>query len=218
MIAVDPDRFLRELPDRFDAFPESEAPRDPRFAEILATVKGLATPNTLALLNHAVSLLPDDETYVEVGTFHGASLIAALTDNDGADAVALDSFTMGYGGFEHVRRNLERFGLGGVPSVLTGDVFELVRGGVLDGRRVGIWYYDAAHDYASQLEGLRIAEPYLAPGALLIVDDSDWPRVSRAIDDYLTAQPRARRILDLPGEDRGRPQWWSGMQVLAWSG
>jgi hypothetical protein len=58
MIAVDPDRFLRELPDRFDAFPESEAPRDPRFAEILATVKGLATPNTLALLNHAVSILP----------------------------------------------------------------------------------------------------------------------------------------------------------------
>ena len=214
---MDPDRFLRELPERFDDFPSSEVPRDPRFAEILAEVKGLATANTLALLNHAVSLLPEGESYVEVGTFHGASLIAALMDNRDKDAVALDSFTMGNGALERVLRNLDRFGLRGVPTVVAGDAFELVRGGALADRRVGVWYYDAAHDYESQVEGLRIAEAHLAPGALLIVDDSDWPRVGKAIDDYLNAQPRARRILDLPGEDHGHPQWWSGMQVLAWS-
>lgn len=55
-------------------------------------------------------------------------------------------------------------------------------------------------------------------GALLIVDDSDWERVARAIDDYLGGQPRARRILELAGEDNGAPQWWCGMQVLAWDG
>jgi predicted O-methyltransferase YrrM len=214
---VDPGRFLDELPDRFDDFPDSLAPRDPRFAEILAAVEGLATPNTLALLNHAVSLLPEGESYVEIGTFHGASLIAALAGNPAKDAVAIDSFTMRDGGLERVHANLARFGLDGVPTVLAGDAFELVRGGALEGRRVGVWYYDAAHDYAAQLDGLRIAEPHLAPGALLIVDDSDWPRVGQAIDDYLAGERRARRILDLPGEDRGYPQWWSGMQVLAWS-
>jgi predicted O-methyltransferase YrrM len=213
---MDPERFLRELPDRFDGFPLAETPRDPRFAAILSEVEGLATPNTLALINHAVSLLPHGESYVEVGTFRGASLIAALTGNRDKDAVALDSFAMRNGTPEQLERNLERFGLAGVPTVIVGDAFELVRGGALEGRRVGVWYYDAAHDYESQLDGLRIAEPHLAPGALLIVDDSDWPRVAGAIDDYLGMQPRARRILDLQGEDHGRPQWWSGMQVLAW--
>ena len=155
---------------------------------------------------------------MEIGTFRGASLIAALLDNDEKDAVAIDRFTMGDATPERLDENLERFGLRGVPTVLVGAAFELVRGGALGTRRVGVWYYDAAHDYESQLECLRIVEPHLVPGSLLIVDDTDWERVSSAIDDYLDRQPRARRILVLEGSDHGSPQWWEGMQVLAWDG
>ncbi len=52
----------------------------------------------------------------------------------------------------------------------------------------------------------------------MIVDDTDWTDVARAMDDYLAAQPRARRILTVDGKDRGAPQWWEGMQVLVWDG
>lgn len=52
----------------------------------------------------------------------------------------------------------------------------------------------------------------------MIVDDSDWVDVSRAIDDYLAGQPRARRILSIDGKERGYPHWWEGMQVLRWDG
>jgi hypothetical protein len=52
----------------------------------------------------------------------------------------------------------------------------------------------------------------------MIVDDTDWEQVDRAMDDYLASQPRARRILKLDGKDRGAPQWWEGMQVLVWDG
>ena len=34
----------------------------------------------------------------------------------------------------------------------------------------------------------------------MIVDDTDWERVERAMDDYLAAQPRARRILTIDGQ------------------
>ena len=61
-----------------------------------------------------------------------------------------------------------------------------------------------------------MAEPLLAPGALMIVDDTDWEDVDRAMDDYVTAQPRATRILTIDGKSRGFPQWWEGMQVLRW--
>jgi hypothetical protein len=102
--------------------------------------------------------------------------------------------------------------------LVVGDVFELVPGGGLGDTRVGLWYYDASHSYEAQLEGLRIAEPLLVPGALMIVDDTDWTDVDRAMDDYLAGQPRARRILKLDGKSRGSPQWWEGMQVLVWEG
>ncbi len=213
---MDPERFLRELPLLFDDFPTSVTPRDPRFAAVLADVNGLAQPNNLALLNLAASLVAPGETYVEIGTFRGTSLIATLLDNEGKDVVAIDDFSKSEGSRQQLAVNLERAGLGGIPTILEGDVFEIVPAGALGERRVGAWYYDAAHDYDSQVQGLRIAESYLVPGALLIVDDTDWERVARALDDYLAAQPRARRILKVDGEDYGAPHWWCGMQVLAW--
>jgi predicted O-methyltransferase YrrM len=212
---VDPDRFAAELPRLFDGFPEAAEPRDGRFAEVLEAVPGLATPNTLALINLAAGLRGPGESYVEVGTYRGTSLIAAMLGNEG-DFVGIDNFTLGDGSREQLDRNLARFGLDGRATVLEGDAFELVPEGALGDRRVGVWYYDAAHDYEHQLEGLRMVEPYLAPRALLIVDDSEWDEPGRATRDYLAAQPRARLLFDLPGKRGGRPQWHAGMMVVAW--
>lgn len=183
---------------------------------MLEEVENLASENVLALLNLAASTVEPDEAYVEVGVFHGASLVAAMLGNGGRRFVGIDSFAFRDASLERVERNLERFGLPR-PELLVGDAFELVGQGALGDTRIGVWYYDAAHDYAAQLEGLRIAEPLLAPGALVIVDDTDWERVERALEDYLAEQPRARRILALDGKDRGAPQWWEGMQVLEWA-
>ena len=212
---MDADRFLRELPQLFEDYPNSEHPRDRRFQPVADEVENLAQENNLALLNLGASCLGPDEAYVEVGVYHGASLISAMVGNDGRRFVGIDSFAFRDTSLEKVEQNLERFGLPR-PELLVGDAFELVPGGALEGTSIGLWYYDAAHDYDSQVEGLRIAEPLLAPGALVIVDDTDWTDVERAMDDYLAQQPRARRILTVEGKSRGFPQWWEGMQVLVW--
>jgi predicted O-methyltransferase YrrM len=212
---MDADRFLAELPQLFDDYPRSEHPRDRRFQPVAEGVENLARENNLALLNLAASLLAPGEAYVEVGVYHGASLIASMLGNEDKRFVGIDSFGFRDASLEGVEANLERFGLPR-PEIVVGDAFELVPGGALDGFPVGVWYYDAAHDYESQVEGLRIAEPLLAPGALMIVDDTDWTDVERAMDDYLAAQPRAKRILTIDGKSRGAPQWWEGMQVLVW--
>jgi predicted O-methyltransferase YrrM len=214
---MDAERFIAGLPELFDDFPRSVHPRDRRFERLLAEVENLASENVLALLNHAASCLEPDEAYVEVGVYHGASLVAALTGNEDRRVVAIDGFEFRDASLEQVEANLERFGVPR-PEILVGDVFELVPEGALAGTRVGVWYYDAAHDYEAQVAGLRIAEPLLVPGALMIVDDTDWDRVERALDDYLAQQPRARRILTLDGKERGAPQWWEGMQALVWEG
>lgn len=214
---VDQDRFLRELPALFQDFPHSEHPIDRRFEPVAAGVENLARENNLALLNLAAACLGPEESYVEVGVFHGASLIAAMLGNAGKRFVGIDTFEFREATLEGVERNLERFGLRR-PEILVGDVFDLVEKGALDGVPVGVWYYDALHTYEAQLAGLRVVEPLLVPGALMIVDDTDWEQVGRAISDYLAEQPKARSILTVEGKDRGFPHWWEGMQVLAWDG
>jgi hypothetical protein len=212
---VDAERFARELSVRFEDFPASEQPSGRRFDHVLEAIPGLARENNLALLNLAASLLEEGESYVEVGAYKGASLVAAMLDNDG-DFVAIDNFSFRDGGRGELEANLERFGLAARATVLEGDAFELLRGGALAGRRVGVYYYDAAHSYQAHLDGLQLVENYLSDEALLIVDDTDWEQVARALRDYLSGQPKARLLLEVGGKSRGLPHWWEGMQVLAW--
>jgi len=212
---VDIERFARELPSLFDEFPASRRPRDSRFAEVLEAVPGLACENNLALIALASSLREPGESYVEAGTYRGTSLIAAMLGK-AEDAVGIDDFRFREGSRTGLDANLERFGFGGEATVLEGDVFELLREGELADRRVGVFYYDAAHSYEAHLEALRLVEPWLAARALLVVDDSDWEQVGRATRDYLAAEPRARLLLEIDGKERGQPHWWEGMQVLAW--
>jgi predicted O-methyltransferase YrrM len=212
---VKADRFLEELPRLFEDYPRSEYPRDRRFQSVAEDVENLARENNLALINLAASCLEEGEAYVEIGVYHGASLIAAMLGNEGRRFIGVDSFGFREASPEKVEANLTRYGLE-VPEIVVGDAFELVPAGALGETRVGVWYYDAAHSFEAQVEGLRIAEPLLVPGALVIVDDTDWEDVERAMDAYLAEQPRARRLLTIEGNTRGAPQWWEGMQVLVW--
>jgi precorrin-6B methylase 2 len=221
---VDVERFAAELPARFDDFPRSAHPRGRRFDDVIAGVPNLAEENVLALLNLAAGRLPPGESYVEVGTYQGASLIGAMRGNAG-EFVAIDAFSFGpievkgrqlpAASREALEENLRRFGSEGA-TILEGDAFELLEGGALGDRRVGVYYYDGPHGYEEQVRGLRAVEPWLANEALLVVDDHDWEQVARATRDYLEAQPSARLLFEIPGEDRGHPQWWEGVAVLGW--
>src|ERR1051325_3307421 len=92
---MDVERFAAELPDLFDDFPSSKHPTSRRFDDVIAGVPHLACENNLAFVNLAASLLEEGETYVELGTYHGASLIAAMRGNEAYDFVAIDNFSIG---------------------------------------------------------------------------------------------------------------------------
>jgi predicted O-methyltransferase YrrM len=200
---MDVDRFLRELPQQLEDVS--------RFEAVLEDVPGLAKANNLALLNVAARCLDEGEHYVEVGTFRGTSLVSAALGN-GGPFVALDNWSMGDGSREQLEANLERHGV--TATILDGDAFETLRRGIPS--PVGAYYYDNGHEYEQQLDGMRLAERYLASPALVIVDDSDWERVARAVDDYVAAQRRITQILRFDGKDLGHPEWWEGMRVLRW--
>jgi hypothetical protein len=220
---VDADRFAAELPGLFDDYPRSETPRGRRFDDVIEGIPNLATENVLALLNLAASQLGPGESYVEVGSFYGASLIGAMRDNDG-DFVAIDRFSFDVlevrgrplpkASRAGLEASLARFGAGSA-SILEGDAFELIEGGALGDRRVGVYYWDGPHDYEGQLRGMRAVEPWLAHDALLVVDDYDWDAVAKATHDYVAAEPQAELLVEIGGEAVGQVWWWDGVAVVA---
>lgn len=203
------DAFERELPMLFDEFPRSVRPKGARFDDLVETIGGLGAENNLVLLNLAARHLEADECYVEVGSYQGRSLAAAMRGNRG-DFVSIDDFEFREASREACERNAPG------ATILEGDAFELLRSGALGDRRVGVYFYDAAHDYQSQLDALRLVEPNLAERALLIVDNADREEVARATRDYLAGQPKARLLVEIEGKSAGQAHWWDGMHVLAW--
>jgi protein O-GlcNAc transferase len=212
---VDVDAFEPALHALFDDFPSSTEPNGRRFTRILDEVPALACENNLALLNLAASMLEPGESFVEVGSYQGASLIGAMVGNEDGDFVAIDNFAMSGSSRKALEENVARFALE-QPTIIEGDAFQIVPSGGLAGKTVAVYYYDNGHTYEKQLDGLRMIEPWLADRALLIVDDTDWNDVERATRDYLEQQPRARLLVWIPGKDNGYPAWWEGVKVLAW--
>ncbi len=220
---MDADRFAAELPGLFDDFPRSEIPRGRRFDDVIGGIPNLATENVLALLNLAASLLGPDESYVEVGSFYGASLIGAMRGHTG-DFVAIDRFSFDVpevrgrplpkANRAGLEESLARFSADSA-TILEGDAFELIEGGALGDRQVGVYYWDGPHDYDGQLRGMRAIEPWLAPEALIVVDDYDWGTVAQATHDYVSTDPRAELLVEIGGEAADQVWWWDGVAVVA---
>jgi methyltransferase family protein len=223
---VDVDRFAAELPGLFDDFPRSETPRGRSFDDVIDGIPNLATENVLALLNLAASCLAPDESYVEVGSYYGASLIGAMRGNTG-DFVGIDRFSfdvpevrgrpLPHASRAGLEQSLARFGAESA-TILEGDAFDLIERGALGDRRVGVYYWDGPHDYDGQLRGMRAIEPWLAPATLIVVDDYDWEAVARATHDYVAADDEAELLVEIGGEAAGHVWWWDGVAVVATRG
>ena len=193
-------------------------------------VIGMASPKKLQLLNKAVAFLPKDgsECYLEVGTFQGKSLIAALLDNPGVMAVACDDFSqfddsVSPKNLESLRKNIARYRLSEQVRYFNCDFRELLSSWQHHHfPPVGVYFYDGAHDEQSQYLGIRLVESLLADQAVVIVDDWRYADDSQSYAEAGTkraiGQSKNKWSLEhvLPARFNGDlEQWWNGVAVLS---
>jgi predicted O-methyltransferase YrrM len=210
------DAFLRDLPGLFADYPRSSEPLDRRLQPVLESVEGLSEENNGALLNLAAARLEPGEVYLEAGSHKGRSLIAATLGND-AQAHGIDAFKWEESSRSELEANLQRFGVADRVTIHEGDTQDVLDGGELDGLTVGVFFYDAGHSTEETLGAMRSVRRYLARNALIVIDDADWERVRAAVDAFLAEEPRVRLAERIVGRDHDQPQWWSGMDLIAWT-
>lgn len=195
------------------------APLDRRFGKVVESIDGMSTEHSLTLLNLAASLLGPDETYLEVGSYRGRSLVGAALDQAHDRFVAIENFReFGLDPAESerlLRAALRDWGIAERVSFRRGDAFRLLPRGVVD-RPVGVYFYDGAHSRLAQYLGLGLAEPLLADEALVVVDDSSWPQVEKSTQRYVDRHPGYRLLFDLPAERPEDPRWCNGVTAYAW--
>ncbi|WP_265446771.1 class I SAM-dependent methyltransferase [Flexivirga meconopsidis] len=211
-------RFFDALGTVFPGDPQDTDPTDPRWARIADEVTGFTSPNELAVLNLAASLLPDDEAYLEVGTFKGRSLVGATQDNADKSFYAMENFLeFGMAGQEaraELEANLRTRAGGAKVQLLEGDCFKLMaQQGMVD-KPVGVYFYDGEHTVLAHYLALAVAEPLLADEALVLVDDATWPVVQRAHRMFLRRHPGWQIAATWDAAHADDPRWANGLHAL----
>lgn len=188
-----------------------------------------------AVINRAVSLMPSDQAFVNVGVWHGFSFLAGMLHNDDKRCIGVDSFCVREKRDSSGRRKLrglrrmihtqgddwtrlafyERFEARRSPrhefyEMDYADYFEHVHRGP-----IGFYIYDAQHRYRDQLRGLRLAEPYFAPGCLVLIDDTNAHDNHRATMDFMAqSEHRYELLFDRRTRGNRHPTFWNGLLVF----
>ncbi len=144
------------------------------------------------------------ETVVEFGTSFGISTIhlaAAVTDNGSGRVVSTELSSRKV---KAARENLEQAGLGGVVTILEGDGLHTLAS--VPGP-IGLVLLDGWKDL--YLPVLRLLQPRLTPGAVVVADDSSFPSVASYLA-YVRDPGNGFVSVEFPVED--------GMEISSWAG
>ena len=196
-----------------------------RLIDPFPSVSGMASIKKLRLLRLAYSLLEPREGYLEIGTYRGKSLISAVVPNDRRPTYACDNFSefIESSSEKILLRNLERYGVKD-QVVFFNDDFRKILDRRFIKHSIGLYFYDGAHDFQSQYEAIKLAEPLLSDHALVVVDDWRFAEDSRSYAKAATLKameesPGSYELLyELPARrNADHAMWWNGVGVVAFS-
>lgn len=149
-------------------------------------IHGFSTPTMRHLFNNLCNI--EGATYLEIGTFCGATFCAAFNNNP-IHAIGIDDFSQPFEEKEvekQLTENLERWkGTAKRVQFFNEPCFNMA--GALLKNPVDIYFYDGEHSYDSQVRALTAFFDMMADRFIHIVDDTNWDDVSRGTADGLKA-------------------------------
>lgn len=178
----------------------------------LSDTPRMSTLAIAALINEAVTIMPQSSVFVNVGVWHGFSFLSGLINNPEKTCVGVDNFSE-FGGpkdyfmerFMRVKSSNHFF-----HDMDYKDYFRDVHKD-----SIGFYFYDGNHSYENQMEGLKVAEPFFCPGCIVLVDDTNWAEPYQATMDFVkSSQDSYRTLLDVKTKHNCHPTFWNGVLVI----
>jgi protein O-GlcNAc transferase len=223
VLVMDYKKFLERLPNLYENWgKEIVYPKSDRFHKVLTQVKGMTTANIMQLLNCAVEYLEPNEVYCEIGCFQGASLIGALLDRPACIAYAVDNFSefdTFADSFDNLTENLSKFDLED-RVIFCNQNFEEFFCEWREAEsedQIGLYFYDGACDYRSNLMGLLLVKSSLSHKSLIIIGNSNWEAVRQSSWDFVATHPQCKLLLDLTSHEKySDATFGNGLQIFSW--
>lgn len=192
-----------------------------------AEVTGLSGRKFRTLVAELVGALGASGDYLEIGTFQGKTLCTSAVLNPQVRHIGVDNFSYGSGKknlqiLNELAKQLELSNL----ELFEEDFFNWLPKKSATGQRdIAVYYFDASHDYRSQLLALLYGAQIVVPNGVMLVDDCNYSHVRAATYDfcslnrdwalfferYTQGHPNLASDQERHQMDEG---WWNGVHLL----
>ena len=174
--------------------------------QYIEKLTGLASPKVWHLLNNLCS---QAENYLEIGTYMGSSLMAALYSNPHVSAVAVDNFCMKPHTRGHFFGNVKdlRF------TFIEKDCFQIDPNQL---PAIDLYFYDGRHEFEDQYKAITHFLPAMKTEFVYVVDDWNNSPVQegtlKAIEDCKLEIVEMEEVKNKLMKDTAG--WWCGIAVF----
>jgi len=164
----------------------------------LDLINGWTDPAALTMLATAVSLMCPGEHYLEIGTYCGKSICAALEKNNTKHAQVIDPFGIVLPDGDAIEAAWERNTAGqGVRDRI--QLHKTTSASFAETLPpIGVYYYDGSHEIGDTYHGLVAFEHFLADKAIIIVDDVAMPEVAPDVAEYVATRSHVELLGHTP--------------------
>lgn len=208
-LGIDPEVAITRLP-------EETPERVVRGLEALGSVPRMSTFAVGAIVARAVAAMPPGSAYLNVGVWHGYTLLAGMLGGPQRPCVGVDDFSE-FGGPEEAFRARFRERAG-----------ERHRFHAMDYRAyfcsrhegaVGLYFWDGPRTYEDELRGLELVEPHLVDGSYVLLDDTNWQERRLAARDFVAASDGEFEVVfDRRTAYNKHLTFWNGVTLLRKTG
>lgn len=182
-------------------------------------IPGLTSPKVQRFLN---SVCKDKSTYLEVGSYLGATAVAALdgnklhayfVDNWKDDIQAYrDDIALPQNSKDVFIHNVKKYKGENQVSVFHSDLFDV---DLTEIKPIDVFFYDGPHDYVTTSNAIQYYSSVFADECIVIVDDANFDGVVDGAENGLSRigfDVVYRKIVlnDIESSD----EWWNGLFVV----
>lgn len=176
----------------------------------LQQVSGMSTAANAKIINLICKHLNKNETYLNIGVYHGYSLIAGLI-NTSCIVEGVDNFSqfsnpkdIFFSNYEQYKRDNSKF--------FDSDYVEFLKNKT---ETVDFYFYDGPHKYKDQYNAIDLAKHIIKPNTIIMIDDTNIPEVEQGTLDALKDNNINYDMwINVKTAHNKHPTFWNGLIVL----
>jgi len=178
----------------------------------ICTIPKMSTFAIGAMINEGVSQMPDTQVFVNIGVWHGFTLLSGMVNNPQKKCIGVDDFSE-FGGPRDVF--IERFNKYKGPKHYFYEMDYLEYFSTVHKEPIGFYVYDGNHSYENQINGLRVAEPFFSKNCIILIDDVNYDEARQGTTDFiLSSSYEYQIILDETTSCNSHFTLWNGVIIL----